>query len=457
LRRILALSLLFTASVLLTACADVPEVPDTTPSAKPVIMGTRGPLTDKQSKALFAKLGPDGQDMLQRHLAVEQAVAETPLLAGNKTRVLENGPDTFRAMFEAIRAARDHINLEYFILEDVKVDDLSLGDLLVAKRHQGVQVNLIYDSYGSIDTPDIFFDRLAHEGVNVVQYHPFNPIDAVAGGYSPNARDHRKILVVDGKLAIVGGVNLSAAYTSAGPGHQIQKDEAHSLPWRDTDLQIEGPAVAQLQHLFLDQWQGEQGPALDTSNFFPGLTEKGRDAVRIIGSSPDRNQPRFYVTLLSAIRTAQKRVWLNTAYFVPTRQEMEDLIAAAKRGADVRIVVPNSSDSDLAIDVQHSRYEDLLEAGVRIYETHDEILHSKSAVIDGVWSVIGSSNFDHRSVTSNDEVDAVVVGGDTAQSLESLFTKDFAKANRIELAAWKDRPLADKMRELIARTSQSML
>jgi cardiolipin synthase len=120
-------------------------------------------------------------------------------------------------------------------------------------------------------------------------------------------------------------------------------------------------------------------------------------------------------------------------------------------------VVPNSSDSDLAIDVQHSRYEDLLEAGVRIYETHDEILHSKSAVIDGVWSVIGSSNFDHRSVIFNDEVDAVVVGGDTAQSLESLFTGDFAKANRIELAAWKDRPLADKMRELIARTSQSML
>ena len=443
--------------LLLTACAQVPEVPDGTPAAKPVIMGTRGPLTDKQSKALFAKLGPDAQDMLQRHLAVEQAVAETPLLAGNKTRVLEDGPATFRAMFEAIRAAHDHVNLEYFILEDISIDGQSLGDLLIAKRQQGVQVNIIYDSYGSIDTPQTFFDRLSQGGVTVLQYHPFNPLDAVAGGYSPNDRDHRKILVADGKLAIVGGVNLSTAYTSAGPGHPAKPAQPAALPWRDTDMQIEGPAVAQLQRLFLDQWVGQKGPALDSRNFFPTLTEKGKEAVRIIGSSPDNRQPRFYVTLLSAIRTAQKQVWLNTAYFVPTHQEMEDLIAAAKRGVDVRIVLPDASDSALAIDVQHSRYEDLLEAGVQIYETKDEILHSKSAVIDGVWSVIGSSNFDHRSVIFNDEVDAVTVGGDTAKALEALFEKDFAKANRIELSVWKERPFAEKMREIIARTSQFML
>jgi len=443
--------------LLLTACAQVPEVPNSTPAAKPVILGTKGPLTDRQSKALFAKLGPDAQDMLQRHLAVEQAVAETPLLAGNKTRVLADGPATFRAMFEAIRDARDHVNLEYFILEDVQIDGQSLGDLLTAKRQQGVQVNVIYDSYGSIDTPQPFFDRLAKAGINVLPYHPFNPVDAVAGGYSPNDRDHRKILVVDGRLAIVGGVNLSTAYTSAGPGHSAKPDQPKNLPWRDTDLLIEGPAVAQLQHLFLDQWLGQNGAALNSTTFFPPLSERGREAVRIIGSSPDHAQPRFYVTLLSAIRTAQKRVWLNTAYFVPTHQEMEDLEAAAKRGVDVRIVLPDASDSDLAIDVQHSRYEDLLEVGVQIYETHDEVLHSKSAVIDGVWSVIGSSNFDHRSVIFNDEVDAVTVGGDTAKSLEALFEKDFAKANRIELAVWKQRPLAEKMREIIARASQSML
>jgi len=136
---------------------------------------------------------------------------------------------------------------------------------------------------------------------------------------------------------------------------------------------------------------------------------------------------------------------------------MEDLENAAKRGVEVKLVVPGTSDSELALEVQHSRYDDLLETGVEIYEIRDEILHSKSAVIDGVWSVIGSSNFDHRSVLFNDEVDAVVLGSDTAQGLESLFAKDFAKADRIELAAWKQRPLGEKIREMFARIIQPML
>lgn len=449
-RPIIALCLL-----LLAACATEPEIPDEVIPEKPMVMGTRGPLGDRQVKALFARLGPK-QDTLQRHLAVEEAVAETPLYAGNRTQVLQDGQATFQAMFDAIRAAQEHVNLEYFIMEDVKVGGLSLGDLLVAKAHQGVQINVIYDSYGSIGTDQIFFDRLTREGIKVVQYNPLNPLDAKAG-YAPNSRDHRKILVVDGRTAIVGGVNLSASYTSAGPGHPVKPGDPTTLPWRDTDLLIQGPAVAQLQHLFLEHWLAQKGPEIDSSRFFPELTQKGIEAVRIIGSTPDKEIPRFYVTLLSAIRTAETHVWLNTAYFVPTHQEMEDLIAAARRGVDVRLVVPDHSDSDLAIDVQHSRYEDLLEAGIKIWETHDEVLHSKTATIDGVWSVIGSSNFDHRSVIFNDEVDAVVVGADTARALEELYRQDLAKANKIELAAWRDRPFMEKIREIIARATQAML
>ena len=443
------------ACLILAACASVPEVPPSS-SAKPVILGSKGPLTDKQSKALIAKLGPGEQDLLQRHMAVEEAVAETPLIAGNKTRVLRDGPATFAAMFEVIRAARHNINLEYFIFEDVKSGDQSLGDLLVEKRHQGVQINILYDSYGSLGTPQTFFDRLLKEGIQVVEFNPLNPLDAKKLSLAPNDRDHRKILVADGAHAIVGGVNLSTTYMS-GPSNPLKAAEGPQLPWRDTDLQIDGPAVAQLQHLFIDHWGAQKGPDLDSSDFFPVIPAKGREVIRILGSTPDHDVPRFYVTLLSAIRTAQKRIWLNTAYFVPTHQEMEDLEKAARRGVEVKLVVPESSDSDLSIDVQHSRYEDLLEAGVQIYETHGEILHSKSAVIDGVWSVIGSSNFDHRSVLFNDEVDAVVLGTDTAQELEGLFTRDFIGAHQIDLASWKQRPLAEKMREMFARVTQPML
>jgi len=444
------------ACLILAACGTVPEVATPTAS-RPVILGTKGPLTDRQIKALFAKLGPQGEDLLQRHLAVEQTVAETPLLAGNKTRVLRDGPLTFKAMFEAIRAAHHHINLEYFIFEDVESDGVSLGELLVAKQRQGVQVNIIYDSYGSLGTPQSFFDRLASAGIHVVQFNPLNPLDARKLSYAPNDRDHRKILIADGSLAIVGGVNLSISYLSGGSNLSKAPGKASQLPWRDTDLEIEGPAVAQLQRLFLDHWKAQNGPDLDATDYFPVLQAKGPEVVRIIGSTPEHDVPRFYVTLLSAIRTAQRRIWLNTAYFVPTHQEMEDLIDAARRGVDVRLVVPDASDSDLAIDVQHSRYEDLLEAGVQIFETHDEILHSKTAMIDGVWSVIGSSNFDHRSVLLNDEVDAVTVGADTAQALEQLFGEDFAKANRIDLSVWKQRPLGQKLREMFARITQPML
>ena len=201
----------------------------------------------------------------------------------------------------------------------------------------------------------------------------------------------------------------------------------------------------------------QKGPELRASNFFPTVPAKGTEVVRIVGSTPDREIPRYYVTLLSAIRNAEKSVWLIAAYFVPTDQEEEDLINAARRGVDVRILLPDKSDSESSVAVQHSHYSDLLEAGVKIYETHDEVLHSKTVVVDGAWSVIGSSNFDHRSVIFNDEVDAVVLGTDTAGELESMFENDLAKATQLDLSTWEGRPLSQKVNEMLSRIWQKML
>jgi cardiolipin synthase len=343
-----------------------------------------------------------------------------------------------------------------------------LSDLLVAKRKAGVSVNVIYDSYGSSSSPIEFFDRLRTAGVNVVEFHPANPLAAAAGGYSPNDRDHRKIMVVDGRIAIVGGVNLASYYQSKIPGSkpigaQAKSDAASptvATPaevWRDVALRIEGPAVVQLQRLFLGHWQSGGGPKLDQTGFFPDLPAKDGEIIRIIGSSPQQDISRYYVTLISSMRNAEQRIWLTTAYFVPTSEELDTLKDAAKRGVDVRLMLPANSDAGPAMAVARSHYTDLLESGVRVFEIDGIILHSKTVTIDGVWSAIGSSNFDHRSVLFNDEVDAIVLGTDTARDLEERFEEDRKVAKEIDLKTWSKRPLTDRIGDFIQRTGESLL
>jgi cardiolipin synthase len=446
----------------LGACGSVPDVEpvmneSANADAKPQLAGARGPLTVEQSKATLDKLraqAPDS-DILQRHLAIEEAIAESPLETGNRTRILRDGTATFGAMFAAIRGARDHVNLEYYIVEDVESGGEHLGDLLLAKRAKGVQINVIYDSYGSNATPAAFFARLKAGGINIVDFNPVNPLDA--NSVSPDNRDHRKILVVDGATAIVGGVNLSADYEVRPLAKSGAIEGKPSQFVRDTDLQIDGPAVAQIQTLFLEHWTAQKGAPLDQAKFFPAVPPKGGEVVRTLGSAPKDAVPRYYVTMLSAIRTAEQRILLSTAYFVPTEKEVSDLIAAARRGVDVRLLLPSESDSELALTVGRSNYRELLEAGVKIYEARNEVLHSKAAVVDGVWTIIGSSNFDRRSVIFNDEVDSVVLGRDTGQQMDAMFEDDFKQATAIDLASWKDRPVSTKIKEAFYNAWQNQL
>jgi len=442
------------------ACASLPDIaaPQATGKTSPQIMGRRGPLTIEQSKAILERLGTDAGDdaLLKRHTAYEEAISESPLITGNRIQLLRDGPQTFRAMFRAIQGATNHINLEYYIFEDVESDGTRLGDLLIAKHQAGVAVNVIYDSYGSGSTSTIFLDRLKLAGINLVSFNPVDPLESKVP-YSFNDRDHRKILVVDGKNAIIGGVNLSTAYQSNPIGKSGGPPGSTQDQWRDTDLQIEGPTVAELQKLFLDHWTKQKGPPLDQSAMFPTPEPRGNAVARVLGSTPDNETPLYYVTLLTAIRTAEKSVKITTAYFAPTKQEMEALTQAAKRGVDVRLLLPANSDSPLSIAVAHARYSELLDAGVKIYEMHNVVLHSKTVVVDGVWSAIGSSNFDHRSVIFNDEVDVVVLGSDATQGLEDLFQEDQAAAELIEIRAWKSRPMWVRLRETYSLAWENLL
>ncbi len=416
------------------------------------VFGARGPLSARQSKAVLSRLAAQAPDAgaLERHLAVEQIVAESPLFTGNQVRILRDGPETFPAMFAAIRAATRYVYLEYYIFEEVSCDGEVLSDLLVRQSQAGVHIRIIYDGIGSLGTGSELFDKLRAGGVQVVEFNPPNPLKHHS---ALNARDHRKLLVADGTVAILGGVNLSSTYQSApssGEGRALQAGQGQKPQdvWHDTDVEIRGPVVAELESLFREHWSEQQGVPLDgDSDPEPASQPSGEEVVRILGSSPAKLKRRYYVTVISAIRNAESSIWITGAYFVPTHQEKESLMAAARRGADVRLLLPSRSDSGPALAVQHSHYGDLLRAGVKIYERDDGILHSKTLVIDKVWAIVGSSNFDHRSVLFNDELDAVVLGKETGEKLAEDFTADLEHAKAIDLKSWRRRSSLERLRE----------
>ncbi len=459
--RVVAVLLLGLAA--LSGCGSVPNVQQAINqsarnNAPPQLIGAKGLLGAQASKATLDQLRTQAphSEILKRNLATEDALTESPLVTGNGTQVLHNGTNTFAAMFRAIHGARHNINLEYYTFEDVVSHGEHLGDLLLAKRRQRVAVNVIYDSFGSGDTPAAFFAQLKARGVNLVDYNPMDPLKAKAG-YSPDDRDHRKILIVDGRTAIIGGVNLSTNYQV----HKFAKSGA--IPGRsheythDTDLQIEGPAVKQLQLLFVRHWQAQNGPPLDQAKFFPAISPQGREVIRIVGSTPRDTIPPYYAIMLSAISSAKQHIFIATAYFVPTAEEVDALAAAAKRGVDVRLLLPGDSDSDMALRVGRSNYPKLLAGGVKIYETRNEVLHSKLSVIDGVWTIIGSSNLDHRSVVFNDEVDAIVLGRVTGRQIDRIFYRDFKQAHQFTIENWKEPGVDSKIRELFESAWQSQL
>ena len=427
-------------------------------NAAPVqVSGARGPLSPEKSAAIIADLKRQSGDVdiLQKHVALEQAIVGTPLVAGNRAVLLEDGPATYRAMLAAISAAKDHINLETYIIEDDEMGR-QFADLLLARQAAGVQVHLIYDSVGCIRTPREFFERLKEGGVQVLEFNPVNPLTAKKG-WQVNNRDHRKLLLVDGRTAFIGGINISNVYSSGSSPTRSTPSSPKSGGWRDTQIQIDGPVVAEFQKLFLATWEKQHGPPLAGKNYFPALSPRGNELVRSIGSSYDDPHSLIYLTLISAITNAEKSVHLTNAYFVPDPQILQALLDAARRGVDVTLILPALSDSNLVFHAGRSYYTELLAAGVKIYERGGGVLHSKTVVIDGVWSCIGSTNLDWRSFLHNDEVNAVILGPEFARQMQAMFEHDLAASTAITAEAWARRPLRFKLKELMSRIWQYWL
>ena len=408
-------------------------------------------LSPQRSREIIERLSAGGTqtDVLTRHLALEQAIADGPLTLGNRAVLLQDGPATYEAMFAAIASARDHINMETYILEEDEVGR-KFADALLRKQAEGVQVNLIYDSVGAISTSKAFFKRLRDGGIRVVEFNPVNPLAARAG-WDINERDHRKMLIVDGKTAIMGGINISSVYSGGSLSRSRSSGGKQGLPWRDTDLLLEGPVVATLQKLFFETWEKQKGPAVEPRQYYPPLPARGKEVVRAIGSTPDEPFSQIYVTLISAINSAESEVLITNAYFVPDPQFMEALMNAARRGVDVRMILPSTSDSSLVFHAGRSKYEPLLRAGVRIYERKDALLHAKTIFIDGVWSTVGSTNLDWRSFLHNQELTAVILGTDFGGKMREAFERDLAASEPVTLEAWLGRPVGTRLKEMFGR------
>jgi cardiolipin synthase len=439
---------------LLAGCSSLPTiVPDMAPrSSQPVhLEGARGPLSPQQTRAVLDRLKARGEEtsIFDRHLALEEEIVGSPLMVGNKVTLLQDGPATYKAMFDAIASARDHIHMESYIFEDDEVGR-KFADALIDKRSQGVRVTLIYDSVGTLNTPKEFFQRLAAGGVELLEFNPVNPLDAKKG-WEVNQRDHRKLLVVDGRTAFVGGINISSVYSSGSFSPSSKRRPDSGRQWRDTHVQMAGPVVADFQKLFLATWEKQKGPPLAPGDFFPAPVTAGREVVRAIGSTPDEPFSLIYATLLSAIGAAETSVHLTNAYFVPDPQLLAALKAAAARGVDVRRILPGSTDSWRVFNAGRGYYDELLRGGVKIYERDDALLHSKTALVDGVWSTVGSTNLDWRSFLHNDEVNAVILGQDFGYQMQVMFDADIAASRAIGLDVWEQRPMADRMREFAAR------
>jgi cardiolipin synthase len=439
----------------LVSCKSLPEVDPGVPAkAAPTIANAKGELVPKQVSALVQKRWANASADLKALAVLEEQATGMPLIAGNRVTLLFDGPATMREMMAAARAATNSINLETYIFDQDKVGN-EFADLLIEKQRQGVLVNIMVDAVGAIATPAEFFDRMRQAGIRVVIFNPVNPAKA-KGNWDLNNRNHRKLMVVDGKVAFTGGINISSTYANSSlfrSRYRKQSADGTRVGWRDTHVKIEGPAVAPLQYSFVNLWVQQEGGELPKADYFPPLSAAGDKLVRVLAGDPEGDSD-IYKSLVTAINEAKKTIHITSAYFVPDQQIVDALAAAAQRGVDVRLVLPGVSDHGLIRYAGQGFYEQLLKAGVKIFELQVAVLHAKTAVIDGAWSTIGSANIDRRSFLHNYELNVVVMDPAFGRDMESAFNEDLRDSKEVTLEKWKHRPWTDRIREWAARLGE---
>lgn len=432
--------------VALSLCASCAQNPPVTPPEElPPIVARQRVLPEQATDPLLrAALEEYKNDAAVRELVdAVRRYSSAPLTTGNQVKILVDGPETYASIEAAMRDARRYIDLETFIFGD---DDIGrrFAVLLGEKHREGVEVRVLYDSLGSMETPRSFFDELRSQGIEVREFRPINPVKTPLI-WNIHRRDHRKIVVVDGKTGFTGGINIDSTYLSASTSRPGPKRGLKD-GWRDTHVRIDGPAVAQLQQLFLESWK-EAGGAPAGRDDAAAIQPVGKTLVTIVGNSSESDDRSLYGTYLAAFNCASHRLWITHAYFAPNDDLLTAMTDAAQRGVDVRLIVPSFTDSTIVLNATQATYTRLLQSGVKIYELKDALLHAKSVVIDGTVTIVGSANLDMRSFLHNEEVNAIVISRDVGQRMEQVFERDQKAARPVDLERWQQRSMWQRFKE----------
>lgn len=362
----------------------------------------------------------------------------------NEVQVLKDGVETFSEIFKSIEQARHHIHLEFYIVENDTIGNY-LRELLIRKAREGVEVRFIYDDVGSWQLKRKFIRSMSDAGIKVDCFMRVRFPNLTS---KVNYRNHRKILVVDGDTAFVGGLNFADRYQQGVPGIG---------PWRDTHLKIVGGGATALQIIFMADWYFVSKEILRGESYLKPFVAGAGKLVQVTASGPDSDWESIGQAYFSAIATANDFVYLSTPYLMPTADIMTALKTSALGGVDVRIIVPGLSDAITAKWGTNSYIEELLEAGVKVYFYKAGFIHSKVIVVDGVFSSVGTANLDFRSLETNFEVNAMIYDEEIADTLTTQFLEDQSKSEEVVLFQWKKRPRINKIKESFARILSPML
>jgi cardiolipin synthase len=372
-----------------------------------------------------------------------EAYAQAPVVGGNRVELLLNGDEIFPAQLAAIRAARRTITYAQYVYENGSIGR-EMAEAFAERCRAGIHAHILLDGFGTLGMPHEYAEIMKTAGCEVATFRPVHPLIAFSffGVGKGNHRNHRRILVVDGRLGFTGGAGVSPTWL--GNGHE----QGH---WRQTDARVEGPVVASLQAAFVENWLEATGNALGGSPYFPPIPSPGNVKGQIVHSSPMGGRYTMYTSLLLAMAAARRSITLTTPYFVPDDRMRHEMTEAARRGVRVRILLPGPIDNNIVRHAGRLHFGELLDAGIEVYEYQAGLLHAKTMVIDGLWVTIGSANFDSRSFALNEELNLVVYDDrELGGQLERIFGDDLAYSGKVTEKTWERRGPIDRLFEVFA-------